>query len=760
MHKAKYVILCLLILLNAEILFGGTIHGFVREKANQEPIIMGNVWIKGTTIGTTTNMKGYYVLPSLPAGNYEIYFRYIGFKTEKFTKFIGPNDDITQDIYLEIEAIEMEETVIEAERNKRDLDITPSQITMQARQLREMPQVAEPDLFRALQMLPGVATLSDFSAGLYIRGGSADQNLILLDGIDVYNPNHMFGFFSSFSTDAIKSVELFKGGYPTRYGGRLSSVLDVVNKEGNREEFEGVARLSILSASTTLEGPWKYGSWMISGRRTYLDLVTKIADIDLPYYFWDGHAKINFDIDRNNQASLSFYAGNDVLDYESETMDMGLSWGNKTFSAQWTHLFSSKIFSHFIVAGSRFDSDTKVKFEDVTFGMFNEVTDIAVKGQLSYTPSLIHSIDIGFEAKMLDFDLNQEVVGTKYPNSFSGNYYSLFMQDNFKLGNLNIVQAGLRFDYYTDGDYANFSPQISYKRILTSTNNLTFTYGRYTQFLNLVQEEGMSFADMWFPVDKTFNAGKSDHYIIGYNYDPQENYSISIEAYYKDLKNIAEFKSWNNRPRNEDIGNQTAAMNFYQGNGKAYGLDVILNNNIWGFKGWLGFSFCKTFKTVNGLDSNFEFMGPEGPVNYLIVNQGKEYYPTYDRRNTITAMQDYQLSRKWKLNFAFKFGSGQPYTEATDRYAYKDLNGEYHSFALKGEKNTYRLPAYHRLDIGAFYSFRMFGKWDSEFYVQVINIYNNKNVWFRRWDMTKNPATQKDVNMLPLLPTLGINIKF
>ena len=283
MKQKICILICFLLLFSSAMSFAGTIHGFVREKDTKEPIIMANVWIKGTNLGTTTNMKGYYVLSSLPPGNYEIYFRFIGYKTFILNQNIGNDDDIEFDVYLEVEPIMMEETVVTAEREKRELEIKPSQIVVQVPQLRSIPQIAEPDLFRALQMLPGVATLSDFSAGLYIRGGSPDQNLILLDHIDVYNPNHMFGFFSSFNTDAIKSVELLKGGFPAMYGGRLSSVLNVINKEGNRKEFQGVARLSLLSSNATLEGPWKHGSWMISGRRTYLDLAAKIVDFDLPY---------------------------------------------------------------------------------------------------------------------------------------------------------------------------------------------------------------------------------------------------------------------------------------------------------------------------------------------------------------------------------------------------------------------------------------------------------------------------------------------
>jgi len=719
----------------------GTIHGFVREKETKEPIIMGNVWIKGTTVGTTTNMKGYYVLSSLDPGSYEIRFAYVGYTPVVINQELTNGNDVELNVLMEVEPVKLKEVVVTAERGKREIDITPSQIAVQVPQLRSIPQVAEPDLFRSLQMLPGVATLSDFSAGLYIRGGSPDQNLILLDQIDVYNPNHLFGFFSTFNTDAIKSVELLKGGFPAMYGGRLSSVLNVYNKEGDRENCHGVVRASLLSASATLEGPWKKGSWMLSARRTYLDLASRMVDFNLPYYFYDGHGKINFDIDKSNQASVSFYLGNDILDLSQDGTKIKLDWGNKTFSTQWTHLFSSKLFSHFVLAGSRFDSDSQVKFDDISFGILNRISDLSLKGSLTYSPSTRHSMDFGFEGKKLDFDLNYEIVGSKYPNSFSGNYYGVYFQDNYRLGLFNILQAGLRFDHYTDGNYSRLVPRLSLKRLLDDQSSLTITYGRCSQFLNLVQQEGMSFADMWFPVDQTFKPGEADHYILGYSFDNKQSFSINAEAYFKSYDNIAEFRPMENRGSDEPLDHQTAAQNFFSGTGEAYGGDVYLRNNIAGFEGWIGYSLTWTKKQVNGY--NFD----------------KEYYPTYDRRHTITAVEDYHLSRKWRLNFAFKYGSGQPYTEATARYAVQEPNGDIYYLPLDGEKNFYRLPAYHRLDLGAFYTTTWFKRY-TEVYLQIINVYNHKNVWYRRYQTYNNPATVKDVTMIPFLPTVGVTVKF
>jgi hypothetical protein len=716
-----------------------SLHGFVRVKSSKEPVIMANIWLQDTKIGVLSNLKGYYVLPQLPAGTYKICFRLIGYKMTIIEQNLAENDDVEVNALLEPESIQMQEVTVKAQREKGDSEIKPSQIMVETPQLRYIPQVAEPDLFRALQMLPGVATLSDFSAGLYIRGGSPDQNLILLDQIDVYNPNHLFGFFSTFNSDAVKSVELLKGGFPAAYGGRLSSVLNVFNKEGNREQVHGVTRLSLLSGAATIEGPWKKGSWMISGRRTYLDAAAQMVDKDLPYYFYDGHGRINYDIDKNNMASVSFYLGKDLLDMSKQDTKIQLDWGNQTFSTQWTHLFSTKLFSHFVFAGSRFTSNAKVKFDKVGFGQTNSITDLSLKGQLTWSPTSFHSMDFGFETKQLGFKLNYDIVDSKYRNTFSGNYAALFCQDNFKLNNLNIFQAGVRAEYYSDGDYLRLGPRLSYKRLLTDLLDMTVSYGRYHQFLNQVTQEGMSFADMWFPVDRSFKPGSADHYIIGLNYDNKRSFSISVEGYYKDYDHIAEYRTF--RAGDESLENQTAAQNFYSGKGKSYGADVYLRNHFWGFQGWLGYSLSWTKKQVDG------------------YNFSEEYYPTYDRRHSITVIEDYRLSEKWRLNIAFKYGSGQPYTEATARYLAMNPDGATHYEALDGKKNFYRLPAYHRLDLGLYYSTTVF-KLPAEFFIQVINAYNQKNVWYRYYQVNNNPATVKDFTQIPLLPTFGLTINF
>ena len=478
---------------------------------------------------------------------------------------------------------------------------------------------------------------------------------------------------------------------------------------------------------------------MISGRRTYLDLAGKLADFDLPYYFYDGHVHINYDMDKNNQMGVSFYAGNDVLNMSDEGTDINLDWGNKTFSTQWTHLFNSKLFSHFVFAGSKFSSDAGVNFDDVSFGFENKVTDLAVKGMLTYTPTTNHSMDFGFEMKDLFFRLNYRVIDLSYINETHARCFSVFLQDNYKVTPLTIVQAGLRLDHYSAGSYTRFDPRFSLKQILTENTHMTLSYGRYHQFLNQVQQEGMSFADSWFSVDETFEPGIADHYIIGYTFDNKSHFSIEFEGYYKDYKNIAEYRTY--RQADEEFDSMTAAQNFLSGIGCAYGGDMYLRNNFGRLEGWFGYSLSWTKKKVDGY--NFD----------------KEYFPTYDRRHTITAIQDLYLGKKWRINFAFKYGSGQPYTEATARYAVQDPTGRTHSDVLDGEKNTYRLPDYHRLDIGVFHKRKIFGL-DSEIFLQVVNVYNHSNVWYRQHLVYDDVTVTKDYTMIPILPTGGISFNF
>lgn len=740
--KSKIFLLSILFFLFAFNGFGATLSGFVRDADNLEGLYGANAFLANTRFGAITNVEGYYTITSIPPGEYEVYYSYMGYETIKKPITIKKaTEDILIDVEMQTKAIEMD--AVEVTGDKLEKEIRPSLIQMKSPALKKVPQVAEADLFRAVQALPGVSTLSDFSSGLYVRGGSPDQNLILLDDIDVYNPTHMFGFFSTFNVDAVKSVELQKGGYPARYGGRLSSVLDVHNRDGNRKEFQGTTRLSFLSASATLEGPWQKGSWMLSGRRSYIEQAGKaLLDEKIPYYFYDFHGKINYDVSQSDLTSASFYSGKDNLDWDQERIKMYVNWGNDTFSSQWTHLFSSRLYSRFIFAGSQYKSEAKITFlGDFSFKMLNEVRDMALKGILSYNAGANHNIDFGFENKFLNFSLERTMGDSEFKLDYDGIYSALYAQSHYELNPVWEMQTGIRASYYSEGDHINFTPRLSIRHYLNENFTVHGTYGKYYQYLNMILEEGFSAGDMWFPVDETINPGRAHHYIFGFQYDPQTIFSIEAEAYYKDYDNLVELDD--EYVNSGEISDENKNLDLYvnTGVGRAYGFDVYLKNNFAGLEGWVGYSFCDTKKQIE--DYNF----------------GKEYYPQYDRRHQIVLMEDMNLGKGFKLNFAFKYGSGQPFTRATARYSTVDVGGKEYDNVLEGEKNKYRLPDYHRLDIGLYYR-KKFKNWAIEPYFQVINVYNRENVFVRSYDTDKNPAEYEDVTMLPLFPSLGLNVEF
>ncbi|OQY28467.1 MAG: hypothetical protein B6244_06865 [Candidatus Cloacimonetes bacterium 4572_55] len=730
------------------ICFSNTISGYLKDVSNGEPLIGGNVYISGTDLGAATNSRGYYVIPSIPDGDYTILFRYIGYETQKIDHTLQSDDNVILNVGLQPETLLGQEILVTADRLEDDRRINPSQMSLKTRQLVEIPQVIEPDLFRAVQALPGVSTLSDFSSGLYVRGGSADQNLILIDDIDVYNPTHLFGFFSTFNVDAVKTVELQKGGFSVLNGGRLSSIMNVFNKDGNRKKIEGVGRISLLNASMTLEGPWKKGSWMLSGRRSYIDQTGKLFNYTIPYYFYDLHGKLNYDISHNDNFSLSFYKGQDDLDLDAGTLDVNLAWGNDTFSSRWVHLFSSKLYSHFVFAGSRFKSSVNFKFQDeFEFYRRNKITDMSFKGRLTYTPSNTHIFDVGFEIKDLDFKFhsgwNSENADESNEDNlnfhYKGIYTGVYVQDNWNLSPLYQLQYGLRLNNYSDGEYFDLAPRASIKYMLTNQINAHATYGRYYQYLNVVSEDMASFADLWFPVDETVTPGKSDHYILGIKTDFNQKFDLEVEGYYKCYNNLVEV---NEEVLNSIIDQETELSDiFNNGTGDAYGFEIYLKNHVHNLSGWVGYTLGWTKRDID---------------NY---NFDMEFYPKYDRRHQLVVMQSYNPNKKWRFSASFRYGSGQPMTRATARYSVIEINGRERVTVLEGKKNTYRLPDYHRLDLGIFYT-KKSSKFTIEPYIQVVNVYNQGNIFIRSYDASSNPIEYDDVTMLPVIPTVGVNLYF
>jgi hypothetical protein len=697
-----------------------TISGFVRAADSGEPLPYASVSVASLKRGTFTNQSGFYVLTGLPADSCTVTLASLGYRPETRELRLAQGQELTLSVELRTAPLLLD--AVEIRPGRSELSIEPSKLTLQTRQLTSLPSVVEADLFRAVQSLPGVSTLSDFSAGLYVRGGSPDQNLILLDDIDVYNPNHLFGFFSTFIVDAVKTVDLQKSGFPARYGGRLSSLLDVHNREGNRKRLAGVVRTGLIASSATLEGPWPRGSWMLSGRHTYIATLARAVRVDLPYGFYDVQGRVNYDVAANDRTSLSYYSGRDRLDWDEPGLNLLLDWGNETWSSQWTHVVNPHLFSHFVLGHSRFDSRAIIAFEDFGFRMKNSIDDVSLKGNLSWTPSAAHQIDFGSEMKSLDFRFRSEVGdASQLAFNYQGVYGALYAQDAWKLSEAWRLQSGLRLDYYSRGGYLRLGPRLSVERGLDPKTRVHLTWGRYSQFLNLVSQEG------------------ANHYVLGADFGPYDAFDVSVETYYKPYRNMVEF----NEEFSRSLIDPNSTMNqlFNSGTGRAFGAEAFVRNRWRGWDGWLGYTFGVTDRTIRGY--NFD----------------REYHPTYDRRHQVVAAQNRSLSRRWRMNLTFHYGSGQPLTLPVGRYTFRDINGREYDTVLEGEKNASRLPAYHRFDVGVSGSYRYRG-WQIEPEFQVVNLYNRKNVYVRTYDTTKNPATCKDVTMLPLLPTLGVTVRF
>jgi outer membrane receptor protein involved in Fe transport len=716
-----------------------------------------------------TNKKGYYVINLPGTGTYTLEATLISFEARKFSFTITKaEEDKSLNIKMKEAAIEMATVRVTGSSADEGREIRPSLIRRTTEDVKSVVSPIEADVFRAVLTLPGVAPVSDFSSGLYVRGGSPDQNLILLDDIDVYNPNHFGGVFSTFNSDAVESIDLIKGAYPAKYGGRLSSVLDVTNRQGNRNYHQGVARLSLISSSATLEGPWKIGkqsgSYMGSFRRTYLELIKAMID-DLPdYYFYDGHFKVNWDPGSKDKLSASAYFGRDKLSFDVGHI-LNLDWGNRTFTTQWVHIFNPRLFSQFIVAGSDFSSNfDQVGDEDeLVFRRENGINDISNKASFSWKPNNDHQTDFGWEMKYnqtwLKVISSYEYDPASMPDvDVSSLMSSAFVQDTWDLNELWSVQPGLRLGWYRtmrinldhipDASYLNLEPRFSIRRRLDLAESIYASYGLYHQYMTLMSADMSTPFDVWFPLDGSLKPGRSHHFILGYKNQFAEGLAFDCELYYKSYDRILEY----DEATDYDWDNDTGEL----AEGYTYGADLLLRTDWHGLEGFIGLTLSKTQRKMEGMN-----LDP-------YTHEAKSYYPKYDRSVALSMVQTFNLSQytgRQVLGADFKVGvnlsinSGQP-TEKPERVYFDGSDFQ----LIYSYKDADRLPTYCRLDLSTKYEWQK--SWGSiEPYFEVINVLNRKNVGYRGYsidvDAEGGPRLKtEDSGQFPLLPFIGVNVKW
>jgi hypothetical protein len=616
---------------------------------------------------------------------------------------------------------------------------------MKAQDLVSLPAIGEADIFRALQTMPGVKAVSEISSGLFVRGGSSDQNLILLDGTVVYNPSHLFGFLSTFNNDAIKDVELMKGGFPAEYGGRLSSVLNITNIDGNQNEFHGKGSVSLISTRLTGEGPLGNGSWFLSGRRTYFDTFIKAAGLDtgdnpIPlYYFYDANAKITQSFGQDDRVSIVSYLGQDDLTFNLQSdLNLNMRWGNRTISGKWTHLFSPTVFANFYATYSQYDASTNFDFGGFTMHEENGIKDYSLKGDITFYPANEHLVKLGIWWSQYRITyLERMGEGDEYRFLERPAQFSLYAQNEWTLSPLIILQGGLRGEYQDASRTATLGPRFAGRYNMTENTTAKFATGIYYQFLNAVpaggRDGGFSPFDIWVPINKRMKPPRSIDVVGGIETQFGDATTGSIETYFKKYKNIL---YW--------IGQATRTTHvdelFYVGTGRAFGLELFLQRRYGSLTGSLGYSLSWTYLTF-----------PE-------VNTGKEYQPKYDRRHDISVVANYEITDRWKVGAIYTYATGQGYTLGIARYTIRIPEQEF-TEVMAGEIYNHRLAPYYRLDLSVTKKASLFGI-EGSWFIQIYNVLNHRNVWFKEFDTSENPTKVTNVKLLPIIPTFGFDFRF
>lgn len=731
----------------------GQVNGFVEDASNGEKLFYAHVAIKETKLGGVCNKNGYYFVENVPPGKYVGIASYIGYKESRKEITVEPNRTVQCNFELEPSEIQLEPVSVSAERAKFERDISVSTYSLRKEDLEKAPAIGgEADLFRSLQLMPGITASSDFSSQLYVRGGSPDQNLILLDGITVYNPSHLGGLFTIFDVDAVKDAELMAGGFPAKYGGRMSSVLNIVCKDGNSKKFSTSSSISLIAAKTLLEGPLPKGSWMVSARRTYFDLLLKPAGVSFPYYFYDGMGKINFDVAANARFTLAGLLGEDVLDFpitNGEDDGMGgdegeeigrldMRWGNRGLSGKWRQVLTPRLYGEVLCAWSNFRTSIDLEFREFGFRFSNEIVDYTAKGDFTYTPAPDHTLDFGFDAKNISFDFDLEMDRTKYLDAVdTARVLALYLQDKWEISPLWILQAGIRPTYFMPGSHFRWEPRIGLKHRVTSNTALSASFGLHSQSITTIQsgEELFSIFDTWLPIGEKYEPSLATHYILGVEQWVSNDLRFTIEGYYKVLEQLVEVNEDESRDDLSDVS-------FNTGSGYAMGLDFLLKKTAGDFSGWTSYSFALTKRTFD--DTTF--------------------CPRYDRRHNMSLVFEMRLPWGLKFDFTQLFGTGYPYPGVIGRYSRAEYDFSGDSIATHWEnimapRDYNRYPAYHRADVGLSKAFT----WKSltgEAYIELLNIYNRRNVYFYIWDLEKDPPVRRAITMLPLLPSIGLNVRF
>ena len=736
--------LCLTFLLLAAASNAADLTVLVTNHATSSPISSAEISLEDPDISRRTDSDGLAHFTDLAAGHYRLEITAPGYEPHTQQLDLTATETRRLEITLTSTAYLIDELVVTAEEIDDNVTMQTGYVALDAATLDAIPSIIESDPIRALQALPGVAAASDISSGLYIRGGSPDQNLVLMDGVTVYNPTHAFGLFSTFNNDAVAGISLYKGAYPAEYGGRLGAVVDVHSRQPDPPRLRAELGISIIAARALVEGRAGPDRWFVAGRRTYLDpLLRAMRTPENPipdYYFYDLNAL--YSTPRlGGLTTLTFYHGRDDVGVNADVnTSFDLNWGNTVLALRHQRPLSDTVDGRLTLSTSRYQSTTDAEILATPFAVDNELVDVTLSGRLEWLPGAGHLLVLGLEASNYDFSYQSSFNGEEIDYGSSPYELSAFLEDRWRLDDRTALRLGLRTRYLEDGSRWLAEPRLSMARDLTPQLTFKLGAGLYNQYLQLVTTEGFSAGDVYLPIDETADLGRSWQTVVGVEWRPDWVNLLSLEIYANDLDDLVVLDT--TTPLGQEPA--TAADIFVTG-GKGYarGAEFLLRRDFGGVTGWFGYTLGWTQRQFD------EFNG------------GDPYPPKYDRRHDLNLILATRAGA-WRLGAAFRYASGQSFTPASARLLLRDPGtGHASDFGqvLPAGRNSARLLPYSRLDVSARRPVRLFGR-PAEVVIEVFNLYNRRNEWFVQYE-TDGPVTEATVvRMLPMIPSVGVNIEF
>lgn len=724
---------------------GATLTGVVRAADTGVPMALSSVALPDLGLGTVSGEDGTYRVKAVPPGRHAIRFSHVGYGEWTDTVEVAMAGSTRLDVELVPKSIALErETVITADRLRTERRVQSGFVALEPRELKSMPAVGERDLLRTLQLLPGVQSASDISSGLYVRGGGPDQTLIFLDGAPLYNPSHAFGFFSTFSPETVDDVSLYKSAYPASYSGNLGGLLDISHRDGDGQEARLSGGVSLIAARLMAEGPVGNGSWVVAGRRTYLDPVldaVRSTGTDVPaYYFYDVSAKVTQRVGPADNLTVSAYGGRDDLLFDGgDDTFFNIRWGNSALSARWSHIRSPVLVSTVAASLSRYHSTTTASFFDTPVQFSNSIQDATLRADVEYFLEEDHSVTVGAQLTAYEIRYRQEFNQDRQADlDESPHLVSVFTQDDWLLPTRTQLRAGVRASYFSDAGRWAVMPRVSVSQPLSPTVRVKAGGGSYRQYLQLVTSEGFSGADFWVPLDRSVKPAQAAHGVLGIEWEPSGQYRLAVESYYTDLRELVVLDNFR---AGDDSQSRADDLFIAGGSGRAAGLEVFAEKRTGALTGWVGYTLGKTERTF-----------PE-------LNGGRSFSPKYDRRHDVSFVGSYRRGT-WTWGANFLYATGQAFTPASARYTLRlPATGQVEDYVLPASRNSARLLPYHRLDASVRRELGLWGA-DVEVYLQIVNLYSRRNEWFVQYD-TEEPDTEPTVvKQLPLIPTLGVDFRF